>query len=116
MKTTFVYDHYFLYEEIMEQCNYYVNTYPQLVSMETLCMTQENRPVVALTLTNQNTGYQKPGFYIDANHHAGEVTGSMVAMHTMDTLLTNYGSDENITKILDTTMVYIIPRVSPDGS
>ncbi len=118
MKTTFSYDHYFLYDELTEICQYFTNKYPELCKLESICVTEEKRNQWALTLTNTKTGPAlcKPAFYIDGNHHAGEVTGSMAAMHTLDYLLTNYGEDANVTKMLDTMTIYIIPRVSPDGA
>lgn len=118
MKTTFSYDHYYQYEELSSNCQFFAKTYPELMKLESLYTTLENHEVWAATLTNTKTGpaLSKPGFYIDGNTHAGEVTGSMAAMHTMDTLLSNYGEDESITRLLDTMTVYIIPRISPDGA
>ncbi len=57
----------------------------------------------------------KPAYYIDGNTHAGEVTGSIAAMHTIDYLLTNYGKEKLATDILDRFTIYVIPRISPDG-
>ena len=116
--TTYAYDHYWLYQEIKDVFEKYTKDYPQLCSLESICVTEEGRDVLALTITNFKTGApeSKPAFHIDGNHHAGEVTGSMTAVHDADVLITNYGKDEGITKLLDTMTVYIIPRVSPDGA
>lgn len=118
MKTTYTYDHYFLYEEIMDIIHHFEDVCPMIISHEVLLTTPDNHDMVAVTLTNKATGaaLSKPAFYIDGNHHAGEVTGSMAAMHTLDVLCTNYGTDEGITKLLNSSVVYIIPRVSMDGA
>jgi len=118
MKTTFSYDHYYLYDEIINNITALAEKYPKLISYETICVTKENKNVIAVTLTNKETGdaLSKPAFHIDGNTHAGEVTGSMAAMHTMDYLVTNYGQKEDITKLLDENTIYIVPRVSPDGA
>ena len=118
MKTTFKYDHYYKYDEIKSNIEYFEKNCPDLVSVEVNCVTAEGRNQYAVTLTNKKTGdaLSKPGWYLDGNIHAGEVTACMAAMHTMDYLLTNYGSDADVTKILDTMTVYIIPRVTPDGA
>lgn len=118
MKTTFSYDHYFLYDEITEICQYFAKQYPDLCKLENICTTEEKRCQWAMTVTNFKTGnpMSKPAFYIDGNHHAGEVTGSMAAMHTLDTLLSNYHDEAEITQLLDQMTFYIIPRVSPDGA
>ncbi len=40
----------------------------------------------------------------------------MCAMHTIDYLVTNYGTDDEVTKLLDEKTFYVIPRVTPDGA
>ncbi len=118
MKTTFQYDHYYKYDELKSCLEYFAEKYPDLCSLESICVSEEGRNVYAMTITNMKTGAPetKPAFHVDGNHHAGEVTGSMAAMHTLDYLITNYGENDTVTKLLDGTTVYVIPRVSPDGA
>ena len=118
MKTTFTYDHYYLQDEIEAHVKQLKDEHPDIFDYETLLTTQDGHHLIAATLTNKSTGdaCDKPAFYIDGNTHAGEVTGMMAAMHTMDYFATNYGTDEKVTFILDNMAVYIIPCVSPDGS
>lgn len=118
MKTTFQYDHYLLYDEIKKDLEYFASTYPTFCKLAVNCVTPEGRNQYVMTLTNQKTGTElsKPGWYLDGNIHAGEVTASSCAMHTIDSLLTNYENDPVCKKILDSMTVYVIPRVSPDGA
>lgn len=112
MKTTFTYDHYFDYEEVTKCFQYFETQYPDYVDLQSICVTEENKNVWAITLSNKKTGdaLQKPAFYMDGNHHAGEVTGSMACMHFVDVILNNY------LPMLDHKTIYVIPKVSPDGS
>ena len=118
MKTTFQYNHYYKYDELEKNLKYFSEKYPELCDLESICVTEENRNVYAMTITNKKTGaaLDKPAFHIDGNTHAGEVTGSMAAMHAIDVLLTGYGEDKVITKILDRMTIYVVPRISPDGA
>lgn len=118
MKTTFSYNHYYLQDEIEDHVKQLNEAHPDIFSYEYLLTTPDGHHIIAVTLTNKSTGAacDKPAFYIDGNTHAGEVTGMMAAMHSMDYLATNYGEDEKVTFILDNMAVYIIPCVSPDGS
>lgn len=118
MKTTFQYDHYYKYDELEKNLKYFSDKYPELCDLESICVTEENRNVYAMTITNKKTGaaLDKPAFHSDGNTHAGEVTGSMAAMHAIDVLLTGYGEDKVITKILDRMTIYVVPRISPDGA
>ena len=115
MKTTFTYDHYFKYDEIKSNLAYFSKTYPELCQVESICTTPKQREVFAVTLSCGKPD-EKPAYYIDGNTHAGEVTGSMAAMHTIDYLLTNFGKDEKVTTILTRFTIYVIPRISPDGA
>lgn len=117
MKVTHTYDHYFLYQEILDIVDGFIEKHPDLISKEVLCKTAKGRDVIALTITNTKTGkpQDKPAYFIDANIHAGEVTGSMVAMYFLDTVMTNT-EDSKIKDLLDHVTFYMIPRISPDGS
>ena len=71
-----------------------------------------------LTLTNQATGtdMEKPAIWIDANLHATEITGTTSALYIAYHLLDGYGTDEQITRQLDQSVYYIVPRANPDGA
>ncbi len=115
---TYKFDHYYVYSEITELLQALREEYPNLVKLSSICTSLENREVWACEITNYATGdvLSKPAFYVDGNHHAGEVTGSMAALHLIHTLVTKYGADEKITALLDKNAVYVIPRISPDGA
>ena len=118
MKTTFSYDHYYKYAEMQSNLQYFAEKYSNLCTLDVNMVTPEGPSQYVVTLTNKDTGdaLSKPGWYLDGNIHAGEVTSSMCAMHTIDTLLTNYETDASMHRILDTMTIYVIPRVSPDGA
>ena len=118
MKTSYIYDHYYAYEEMKDMLEGLAKKYSELMDLEVNCISEEKRNQYVAILTNKKTGnaLDKPGWYLDGNIHAGEVTSSMAALHTLDYLLTNYGEEETVTRILDTMTIYIIPRVSVDGA
>ncbi len=118
MKTTFKYDHYYNYEELKSNLEFFAKKYPDLVTLDINMVTTEGRNQYGVTVTNKKTGdaLSKPAFHVDGNTHAGEITGSMAAMHMLDYLITNYGKDKAVTKMLDTMTIYSVPRVSPDGT
>ncbi|HYH12069.1 MAG TPA: M14 family metallopeptidase, partial [Thermomicrobiales bacterium] len=51
-----------------------------------------------------------------ANIHAGEVTGSASVLWLIHHMLTSYGNDDDVTRLLDTSVLYAIPRINCDGS
>lgn len=47
--------------------------------------------------------------------HARELTTGDMAWRWIDHLVTNYGSDSEITNLLDTTEIWVVPMANPDG-
>jgi murein tripeptide amidase MpaA len=118
MKSSMKFDHYFAYKELEEALKTLSAEYPSLCSLESIGKSPEGRDIWAVTMTDSATGEarDKPAFYFDGNHHAGEVTGSMISLYVIDYLLQNYRKEDRVTRILQRYAVYAIPRVSPDGA
>lgn len=117
-ETKVSFNRYYKYDEMTEVLEQLCEEYPHLASVESIGKSYEGRDVWVMTITDTETGMpeDKPAYYIDANHHAGEVTGSMVALYTIVHLLDNHGRDDSVTRLLEHFTLYIVPRVSPDGS
>lgn len=90
---------------------------PGLVELESLGLTPQGREMWLLTLTNRETGpaLEKPALLVDGNMHAVEGTGGVAALHFVWRLVRDYGTDEKVTRLLDTRTVYVLPRMTPDG-
>lgn len=118
MKTIYQPDRYYKYEEIHNLLQSYHEEFPTLTKLYSIGQTYEGREMWMLEITNSATGcgQDKPGYYIDANFHAGEVTGSAVVLYTINHTLANYGTDPMITDVVDSKVLYLLPRVSADGS
>jgi murein tripeptide amidase MpaA len=109
---------YYTYDVLTRLLQELVEAHPQLAQLESIGKSLEGRELWLVTLTNQATGpaIEKPAYWIDANTHAGEVTGSTVALYTIWSYLTNYGVDETVTRVLDRCAIYVLPRLSVDGA
>src|SRR5438105_4902017 len=105
----FDFSHYYSYDELVSFLQQMEEAYPALIALEVMGKSYEGRDIWIALLTNHETGpvLEKPGYWIDANTHAGEVTGSAVALYTIHYLLTHYGEDERVTHLLDGYMVYV---------
>lgn len=96
----------------------WAKAYPNLTSLYPIGRTLKGTPLMVLEITNQQTGpaADKPAYYYDGNIHAGELTGGEVALHFAWYLLTNYGSDPRVTRLVDTHALYLRPKFNPDGA
>jgi murein tripeptide amidase MpaA len=112
------FDRYLLHDELTGALRGLAARYPGLCRLETVGKSYEGRGILLAEITNSETGPapDKPAFWVDANTHAGEVTGSMAALHLVKTLLEGHGEDERITRLLDRQAFYVLPRLSPDGA
>ena len=112
------YDRFYRYTEFTEILHGFVKKFPQLLSIESIGKSHEGRDIWVVTATNQKTGAaaDKPAYWVDANIHASELAGSAAALYLIDTLTKNYGKRDDITRCLDTRVMYICPRMNPDGA
>ncbi len=92
--------------------------YPDILEVQEVGRSFEGRPILQATVTNKATGahFEKPAAMFDGGHHAGEVTPSESVFYLMYYLLTNYGSDAEVTELVDTRAIYLRPQTNPDGS
>jgi len=111
------YDHYYLYAELTAALQQLAAANPQLAKLASIGTTPEGRELWLMTITDGSSGDadHKPAYLIDGNHHAGEVTGSMVALYAIDELLTR-SREPAFIELLQRYTFYILPRLSPDGA
>jgi len=57
----------------------------------------------------------KPRFFVMGQLHAREITTGDVAYRWIDELVGGYGSNSEITALLDTTEIWVVPIANPDG-
>jgi len=96
----------------------WAETYPEIMDLYEVGRSFEGRPIYQATLTNKATGKHtdKPAAYFDGGRHAGEITPSESTLWLLQYLLESYGSDPEVTEMLDHSTVYLRPQANPDGS
>jgi len=112
------FDTYHTYDAMTGHLHALAEAYPKLCTLTSIGKTFQGRDVWFVTVTNPDTGpaLEKPGFYIDAQIHAEEHATSATALYACAYLLNNFGSDEEVTRLVDQMVFYIIPRINPDGA
>ena len=112
------YDRFYRYAEFTEILKGFVKKFPKLLAIESIGKSHEGKDIWVVTATNQKTGAaaDKPAYWVDANIHASELAGGAAALYLIDTLTKHYGKQDDITRCLDTRVMYICPRMNPDGA
>jgi hypothetical protein len=92
--------------------------YPHLAETLEIGQSSQGRSILALRLGNELTGDPdaRPALYVDGQHHAREAISQQVVLYTAWYLLTNYGEDPLVTRLLDTRTVYVVPSLNVDGN
>jgi len=111
------FDRILRYEELTRLLDQWAAAHPEIIEVQSIGVTPKGRKIWFLTLTARSTGpaLEKPALLVDGNEHATEWAGGVAALHMAWRLVRDYGSDERVTRLLDTRCVYILPRMSPDG-
>jgi murein tripeptide amidase MpaA len=114
----FPFDRYIRYDELTQLLHALAEAFPHLVRLESIGKSFEERDIWCATVTNFATGSdtEKPAFYCDGNIHATEVSPTTACTYLLHKLTSEYGTDETVTRALDTRAFYVIPRVNPDGA
>lgn len=112
------FDTYYRYEELTSLIKAYAEEYPSFVKVQAIGKSHEGRDIWLAKVTNFETGPddEKPALWVDGNIHATEVSPSTACLYLINMLVTGYGSDDDVTRVLDTRAFYIVPRVNPDGA
>ncbi|NUZ04537.1 M14 family metallopeptidase [Piscinibacter koreensis] len=112
------FDTFYRHADLMRLLADYAAAYPALVAIETIGRSHEGRDIAVAIVTRHATGshLDKPAFWADGNIHAAELTASTAVLYYLHQLVTGYGSDPQITHLLDTRTIYLCPRLNPDGA
>jgi murein tripeptide amidase MpaA len=112
------FDHYYRYAELTDILESFAKEYPHLVRLESIGKSYEGRDIWLVTVTNLETGApeDKAALWVDGNIHATEVSPTSACIYLLNTLCTQYGKDEEVTRAVDSRTFYICPRVNPDGA
>lgn len=111
------FDHYYTLAEIYDAVKALHEAYPELTTVEEVGRSEENRPILAVTLNNPKTGpaLSKPGVYVDGNIHGNEIQGGEISLYLLDYLLGNHGKNPEVTAVVDRNCFYVVPVVNVDG-
>ena len=90
--------------------------YPTLITTrDSIGASFENRPIWAVRISTDPTPGSQPQALYMGCHHSREPSGMMSLIYYMWYLLDNYGSDPEVTALLNNRELWFIPLVNPDG-
>ncbi len=110
-------DFYPTYEAYVDMMYQFQTDYPNLCQVFTIGQTAQNRELLMARISD-NVGIDEgePQFLYTSTMHGDETTGFVLMLRFIDYLLTNYGSDDRITGLVNNIDIYINPDANPDGT
>ena len=110
--------HFHTYDEVNQLLRKWARHYPDLVELYSVGKSFEGRDIWQVTLTSKKTGKDtdKPAMYIEGGRHSAEITSSESVLWLLHHLLTQYGQDPDITRLVDTKALYLRVMNNPDGA
>ena len=112
------FQHFHTYEEATSILRKWAREHPDLVDIYSAGKSLEGRDIWQITITNKKTGRHtdKPAMFIEGGRHSGEISGIEATLYFANHLLTSYGKDPAMTKLVDTKTFYVKPHNNPDGA
>ncbi|MCP4684397.1 MAG: hypothetical protein GY867_03015 [bacterium] len=91
--------------------------YPGLCQIVSAGTTVEGREILfAVISDNVGTEEDEPEVMHTSTMHGNETVGYVLLLRMIDSLLVAYGSDAAITRLVDSTEIWINPLANPDGT
>ncbi|MFZ9586289.1 MAG: M14 family zinc carboxypeptidase [Crocinitomicaceae bacterium] len=110
---------YLKYNEMLAELDAMVQQYPNLITAKapiSTFVTHENRPIYHVKISdNPNVNESEPNVLYTAIHHAREPMSLMETIFFMWYVLENYGTNEEITYLVNHTQLFFVPCINPDG-
>lgn len=110
-------DRYPTYAVYLEMMQNYAQNYPTLCKMDTIGYSVYGRPIINMTISdNVGVDEDEPEFWWSSTMHGDETSGWYFLIRLVDDLLTKYGTDPQITNLVNNVEIYISPNTNPDGT
>ncbi len=112
------FDQFYKHAELTTLLKEFAEARPDLLELRELGRSHEGRPIWLLVVTRKSTGtdQDKPALWVDGNIHAAELTASTACLYWLDQLVRQDGNDAQVTELLSTRAIYLVPRLNPDGA
>jgi hypothetical protein len=110
-------DVYPTYDAYVSMMNQFATDYPSLCQIHNVGSTVEGRSLLFLEISD-NVGVEEdePEVIFTSSIHGDETTGYVLMLRFADSLLTSYGTDSLVTRLVDSCEIWICPLANPDGT
>jgi len=111
------FDTYPTYDEYITMMTSFATSYPNLCKIEQIGTSVNGRKLLFAKISdNVNTREQEPRFMYTSSMHGDETTGYILMLRMINYLLTNYGTNTQVSNLVNNMEIWIMPLENPDGT
>jgi carboxypeptidase D len=104
------------YESMTSMLEAYVADFPAIARLYTLGQSVQGRELWAMRISdNPDDEEDEPEFKYVGGMHGDEPVGTELCLYFIGLLLNQYGLSPRVTNLIDSTEIWIVPRMNPDG-
>lgn len=104
------------YAAVTARLKAYAEARPDICVMESAGQSIEGRELWWLKITDRVLEKEnEPEVHFIGTIHGDEPLGTVLSLRLIDYLIGRYGSDEQVTRLVDETEIWIMPVINPDG-
>jgi murein tripeptide amidase MpaA len=91
---------------------------PNLVRAQSIACSAGRRKVwlIEVGAGSQEDRGTRPAMLVVAGIEGNDLVGTSIAVSCVQRLVEQYQADSRITELVDSTMIYLVPRVNPDAA
>ena len=110
-------NHYPKYNEMTRILHFYNSKYPDITKLGSAGKSVQGRELWYMQITDKPNIIEdgEPMFKYVGNMHGDEVISRQVLLYLIEYLCENYNTDPRIKKLVDSTNIFILPSMNPDG-
>ena len=110
-------DVYPTYDAYLAMMYQFQTNYPDLCRIVDAGNTVQGRKILFAVISDNVTMHEtEPQFMYTSSMHGDELTGYVLMLRLIDSLLTTYGTNARITNLVNNVEIWINPLANPDGT
>ncbi len=105
------------YDAYVTMMNQFAADHPDICQLIDAGTTVQGRHILFVKISdNVSVREAEPQFMYSSSMHGDEITGYVLMLRLIDTLLTSYGTDARLTDLVINDEIWINPLANPDGT
>jgi len=117
LKETNDWDSYPTYSAYIGMMNQFATDYPNLCQVFSIGQSEDGRELMVARISD-NVGVEEGDAKVlyTSSMHGNELTGYVLSLRLIDYLLSNYGTNSQVTDLVNGLDIFINPLANPDGA